>query len=425
MLLFNNKKSAIFLFAVLMFLVFTPISFAHDNATALVQEQTVSSDYYFDASLENDTGDGSFENPYKELTDERLFDNSVIHLAEGEYNLEMLNYKSNLTICGANPQNTIINGNGLKLLAKERFDLSNLTLVNIPVFNLGKMNAFNCIFKNSEALYSSNQLPAGGAIYIASKDNIAYLNNCTFINNSAYYGGAIYVCGGSLEAVNCYFINNTAMSYGGAIACVNQEGSKPKIRITNSNFLNDRSLNSAGGAVFIIDSEITAENINISDSMAVLGSAITLINTISTFDRLMLYDNEAVNEGGAIYSIYGKLTVTNSVFRNNTAKAGSALFVDASNYLVLKNNLFKDNKAAKATVYLLSDNKTSLAFNVYENNYAIQFNESYSTNFYQVFISDGNYTLFFTNSSFTGELPTYYNSSYITLVKDQANGGNC
>ena len=77
MLFFNNKKSAIFIFTVLIFLVFTPISFAHDNATGPVQEQTVSSDYYFDASIENDTGDGSFENPYKELTDERLFDNSV------------------------------------------------------------------------------------------------------------------------------------------------------------------------------------------------------------------------------------------------------------------------------------------------------------------------------------------------------------
>ena len=409
-----------------MFLVFTPISFAHDNATALVQEQTVSSDYYFDASLENDTGDGSFENPYKELTDERLFDNSVIHLAEGEYNLEMLNYKSNLTIYGANPQNTIINGNGLKLLAKERFDLSNLTLVNIPVFNPGKMNAFNCIFKNSEATYLSDQLPSGGAIYIASKDNSAYLNNCTFINNSAYYGGAIYLGGGDLEAVNCSFINNTAIGYGGAIACVNQEASKPKIRISNSNFLNDRSLNSAGGAVFIIDSEITASNINISNSRAVIGSAITLIKTISTFDNLILYGNEAINEGGAIYSIYGRLTITHSIFKNNTAKSGSALFIDASNNLVLKNNLFKDNKARdKATVYLLSDNRTNIALNVYENNYALQFNESYSTNFYQVFISDGNYTLFFTNSSFTGELPTYYNSSYVTFVKDQANGGNC
>ena len=79
----NTKKSIILFLIVIILIVIIPISFAEDNVT--LSNQT-SNHYYFDSNVENDTGNGSFSNPYKYLTDERVPDNSVIHLADGEYN---------------------------------------------------------------------------------------------------------------------------------------------------------------------------------------------------------------------------------------------------------------------------------------------------------------------------------------------------
>ena len=78
--------------------------FAVDNQTALdetdngqlsesITEPDVLSgnnDYYFDASLENDTGDGSADNPYKYLNASRIRANSNIHLANGNMTLTVL-----------------------------------------------------------------------------------------------------------------------------------------------------------------------------------------------------------------------------------------------------------------------------------------------------------------------------------------------
>ena len=72
-------------------LIILPISFAADNETVsdngLADGNVFNNEYYFDASLDNDNGNGSYDNPYKYLTDSRIVDNSIIHLASGEYDL--------------------------------------------------------------------------------------------------------------------------------------------------------------------------------------------------------------------------------------------------------------------------------------------------------------------------------------------------
>ncbi|MBR5503598.1 MAG: hypothetical protein IKV87_04060, partial [Methanobrevibacter sp.] len=53
-------------------------------------------DYYFNASVENDTGDGTLENPYKKLLSSRIVQNSIIHLANGTYVLDRNINKRNI-----------------------------------------------------------------------------------------------------------------------------------------------------------------------------------------------------------------------------------------------------------------------------------------------------------------------------------------
>ena len=250
---FNTRKSIMMILIIVIVCLMIPFSFAEDNSTDDDLGYTiefVSDDCYFDSSVENDTGDGSFDNPYKCLTDDRVRNNTVIHLRDGEYNFTPLKSKNNLTIHGQNPEKTIIKGDGSVLMVDTRFTLDNVTFINTPIMNRGIMNATNCIFKNANANAVKNNLSYGGAVYAASHQHDTYLTNCRFINNSAYCGGAVFINGGLLQAIGCSFMNNTALGYGGAIACENQYGSKPRFRIINSIFDGDKSVNNLGGAIF-------------------------------------------------------------------------------------------------------------------------------------------------------------------------------
>ena len=98
----TNKKISLLLIVFLLLIV-VPSSFAHENdtVTTIDNESAVavesidnleplrgSNDYYFDASAENDNGNGSIDNPYKYLTASRIKANANIYLADGEYNLD-------------------------------------------------------------------------------------------------------------------------------------------------------------------------------------------------------------------------------------------------------------------------------------------------------------------------------------------------
>ena len=426
----NTKKSSIMILIIAIIFLLIPFSFAEDNATQDSELEYslefIYHDYYFDASIENDTGDGSIDNPYKYLNDDRIRDDSVIHLRDGEYNFTPFNPKNNITIYGENPERTILNADGNLFVVNTQFKLSNVTFINTPIINHGTMNATNCQFKNSNSKALENELSYGGAIYVNSHQYSTYLTNCSFINNSAYYGGAIFINGGILEVINSTFKNNIALSYGGAIACQNQYGNKPRIKIINSSFNGDKSVNNAGGAIFSQCCEFNATNVNISDSKAQTGAAIALIDSISQLNSIKITDSTASSEGGAIFTLFGELTIEESAFSNNTANYGSAIFANAMKELIITGNCFIGNHANMiGCVYLLSNNNTIIETNIYDDNTALESNDLFKTEMFNVFISDGNYSLYIDDSLFTDELPVRYVSPYMSSIKNQVDGGNC
>ena len=147
-------------------------------------------DYYFDSSAETD-GDGTKGNPYKYLNNSRIIDDSVIHLANGVYEIHSVSPK-NVKIIGQDASQTIINGNGRCISTYGNFILQNLTLNKSVIYNFGQFNASNVIFSYCNGYLDYNGYYYGGAIYSNGKSSSVYLNNCSFYNNSARYGGAIY-----------------------------------------------------------------------------------------------------------------------------------------------------------------------------------------------------------------------------------------
>ena len=426
--------------ALFLLLIVIPSTFAMDNETladnaviANGQDSDILSAgaYYFDASLENDTGDGSINNPYKELSDSRIVNNSVLHLANGNYSFAQVESYKDISVYGQDASKTIITCNSNGLTVYGNFKLKNVTIVNTQIISEGTITATNTIFKGGEASnYDKYDNNDGGAICCPSNEYKAILNNCSFINNFAEYGGAISMHGGSLEINNCRFINNTAYNYGGAISCIGTASFNSKLKIRNSVFINDSSLNDAGGAIYAKFTVFNGDNITFISSNATFGSAATLLNSYSKLYDLNLLNNMAKYDGGAIYCMYGNLTVQTSSFINNSANNGGALFMDGCDYFSIESNEFKNNTAricAGAFYSLLNDYGYNRN-NVYENNSAVTYDDLYEVSKIVPPVLTGNYTMYMYNLTFDGLLPVYYNSvdlGYVTPVKAQKDGGNC
>lgn len=354
-----------------------PASFAVDDDIAIAisdnQDSSISddvlgsNDYYFNASVENDTGSGSIDNPYKELTTDRIKDNSILHLADGEYDLGFYFSKSanNVTIIGQNVEKTVISYSGKNF---PNFRVTNsLTLQNVTLINLviddsynAIVNANNVIFKNSKS----------SPISVELANTVVNLTRCTFINNTADFG-PIFIRDGTLNINDSLFLNNYA-TFGGAITSI-----EARLIITN----------------------ITAKN------------------------------NRAKYDGGALYAMYGEISLTESTFDNNSANNGGALYIDDMEFDEFFNNNFINNRAFQTAgaVYSIYNNITILNNNSFSNNYAANENDVADT--LNMMIGNGDYTIFYSDpSTFNGTIPSYYNlvdHNYVTPVKNQGGGGNC
>ena len=179
----------------------------------------------------------------------------------------------------------------------------------------------NIVFKNA----NSTNGAGGGALYITngasnvSVDNSTFINNChsknggsifwqgdngtltssKFISNTANRGGAVYWFNDYGLINNTSFYSNSANVDGGAVYWNPYLGDDSNCRILNSNFTNNKAMQSAG-AIY-------------------LGVSNVLINKSS------FINNTASKNGGAVYipSTAINCQVTSSLFINNTATDGA------------------------------------------------------------------------------------------------------
>lgn len=416
------------LFSILCLLIAIAPTFAMDNDTIVAVENPaqLQSDYYIDANIEND-GNGSADNPYNKWNSDKIPDNSVVHLANGEYRLNKAKTYVNLTIIGEDSGKTIIGyldvvgftSNGL-------ITLKNVTISDFRI-NLAQnanLSAVNTIFKGSSA---SNSI-----IYSTNRDfggNTVILDNCSFYDNYAQYGGAINLVESKLNITDSLFADNHADYWGGAIACDGVE-----VYMSNCKFINDYATNEAGGAIFLKDSNLKACNLELINCSSLFGGSIAslygdlnLINVTATGNRAKYY-------GGAIYKMYSSFELYNSTFENNSALNGGALFVDNVGDFKINSNYFANNNASTggAVYSVLSDSYYDIVDkhlnNTFKNNKANFYEDVYQSEFANLTIGNNEYILMRYNSSYDGSLPARYDLrelGLVTSVKNQGNGGNC
>ena len=421
----NYKYLIILLF---IFALVLPFSFASENQT-LIGDGEVSNNensYYFDASCENDNGDGSSQNPYKYLTADRIKTNSSIYLKEGEYNLDKPKEITNVTIYGSNNQNTTIRYSGVAFISSNNFKVENITLSYLTIRNSLNFDAKNVIFDSGKG-YSTDMYNNcfGGAIYSTGSNSKVTIDNCTFKNTHAEYGGAIYQGGGNLLITNSEFINSYSLNFGGSIACLNTNN----IRISKSRFVNSYSTGDAGGAIYIKSSVLNGDYLTFENCSSTFGSAISSLSSEVSLANIEASNNIAKYSGGAIYHLYGAFSVRDSKFVNNTALNGGALFIDNSKNCILTNNTFNDNNAllCGGAGYVLLCNLAENS-NSFSQNHALQEENIYNSSSINMVIGSGNYTMVKVDSEQIDEIPSYFSlidKHLVSPVTDQQSGGNC
>ena len=419
--MFKNKL--LLLLSIVLILFIIPQAFAQENVTYPVADaSTIANNFYFDSNAPHDHGEGTVDDPYKELRDGRILDNSVIHLKNGEYDYSQLNTHTNISFIGEDSLKTVIHGDGKVLVVNKQITLTNITISNLNIINQGNLFAQNVIFVNSTA---NSELGYGGAIYCSRESYNVYLTNCSFINNSANFGGAIYLNGGVLEISDCIFVNNTASHYGGAIACDSPSNYYSKVTVKKSRFINDSSLSDAGGAIYLYSSKFEGENLIISSCNATFGGAISSLRSYVALTDIYAYNNTAKYDGGVIYQIYGSLSIDGANLISNHAQNGGGLYSDNLENIKLNVILFINNTAYKSAgaIYLLACNNSDIVNCNYINNSALENNDILNQNNLSLILLRTNYTLYQTQFDDT-IIPDRY-ISLLTPVKDQKNGGNC
>ena len=152
----------------------------------------------------------------------------------------------------------------------------------------------NCNFTNNNAIH-------GGAVYALDRCSAKFID-CTFTNNTAETGGAVYdaiAVKSSYE--NCYFIGNYAKYKGGAMYF--DYGARPTIKNSKIEY---NIAGAQGGAI------------------ATISRASQVENTIVKIDDTVFSNNQAGNQGGAIYNYDASfITLTDCQLVDNRAVNGA------------------------------------------------------------------------------------------------------
>ena len=310
------------------------------------------------ATTGSDDNDGSQANPVATIAKaiELAGDGYTIHIADGNYvNDKTLSISKSLTLEGS--ANTVIDGNASKIMevtADATVVLTNLSFTNGnaalvgAISNEGKLTISNSNFYSNKATGNSGtiitnknklninnskfyQNSAGKGVVNNQNDALLVIDNSEFYNNdmtsfSNSYG-IVYTTSANATISNTVFRNN-AVKYGGAIfATKSSDATIGIVNIINSTFESNSANTGQGGALFVSGGECI-----IKESM--------FINNKANLGKF------TGGQGGAIYtSLNGNVSVTDSVFKNNQAKLGAALYLNGGSNSTISYSVLLDNVA--------------------------------------------------------------------------------
>lgn len=191
------------------------------------------------------------------------------------------------------------------------------------------------------------------------------IEGITFLSGyDGTYGAALALANSSVEIINCEFIDNEAGSYAGAIYTVTSD-----VSISSSTFTNNSSGTDGGGAIYIEDAPagVTITDSVFTENSSEWGGAIVVDNSNLVVNRSEFTDNYtdyvsvgmSADYGGAgIYLYGGSLDVEGSAFRGNSTpdtSAGGAIHVFEGSLSVDRSEFSRNDAGQGPAIYSYGD----------------------------------------------------------------------
>jgi predicted outer membrane repeat protein len=192
-------------------------------------------------------------------------------------------------------------------------------------------------------VFEDNSANSGGAIYCRKSEIVFQTNEAWLSGNTASKGGAVAILGNNISDIpmniSGNFVHNTAHTCGGSVFA----------QTTHIIFSNISILNSTGSGFCIFDSRVQfTHNTLMTGNTGNTGGGVRSENSELTFpDRATFTDNKATYFGGAIYTVYGRVSISGiSLLKHNTAlRDGGAMFALGTDVVLNGTVTFTSNKA--------------------------------------------------------------------------------
>ena len=133
---------------------------------------------------------------------------------------------------------------------------------------------------------------------------------------------------------------------------------------------------------------------NFYNNYALYGGAI-----FTAFADLKITDCQFVNNtakyyGGAIYQIYGNMSLSDSIFSLNNANDGGAIYIFSKNGFEIEKNSFINNSAnsSAGAIFSFYNKNYTISNNIFANNSAQKYNDLYEKS--DFIVISKNYTLY-------------------------------
>jgi predicted outer membrane repeat protein len=301
----------------------------------------------------------------------------TINVAAGTYN-ENVNIAKSITLQGAGPDVTIVDGSGIGNVFYIFGTGTNVTLTGLTIRNGAATGIYlfgggiyyesngqlfvsaaniisNTAFSGGGGIFSQGQLTlntvnilnnssgaqGGGGLRI---NGVANLTNVTVANNrTATFGGGIFNLG-TMQLAGVTIANNVADSGGGGL--YNKGGTI----VGNSGEIRSNQAGINGGGIYneLVSAQLNLSNMTIKDNTAPnsLGGGVYNDQGTASFIKVILSGNIAKGSGGGIHNTAGgSLTITQSWLKANVAQTTNGGGIYNEGTLDMTASTLSDNTA--------------------------------------------------------------------------------
>ncbi len=269
----------------------------------------------------------------------------------------MMNSGPNIVISNCEfTNNTAMEGGGMHA-SKSQFTLQDCRFVdNVGTNNCGGLTVISdsiAALYRVEFVKNQGGWDAGG-MYVRDASVTAY--DCVFTSNAAGEGGGVMGFVGTGTFTRCLFTQNTSRHLGGGMGWY----SGP-LTLDRCGFFENQTDGGGGGFESHEFDQCDVQNCVVARNSAGYGAGMLFSDQIAHVTQCTISGNQAVDTGGGIFLRGVQLSLTNSIFSENTK---SAVYEESNITPVFENCLFFNNPEGDYRDYYLGTISGALMINV-------------------------------------------------------------